>query len=1248
MLHARLLGRKADGYTMSGLIKRATKALRGSFRTTLRESEARTRGDRLRDAGDVSGAADAYREHLQTYNRDFPIWVQLGHMLKDSRRPLEADYAYGRALALRPRDVDLLTHYGSLKRSMGQQRQAAALFARAAEIKMSPDLITEMTAGDMREWLTDDHSRRAAAEAARGIADHLEGVELIESDGVIALGDGWFRFTTGDPWLKLRPTMRETSGPLAGLHLVIAAESENRPPVGRLYFDYGSGFDHNDSFDISSPEGDKRLDIVVAIAFPGMVKAIRWDPDDKTNVVRIERVAFLPSMDTEAALDQVRHAYPDEISVEDEVNAARVTLGRTSVKPRDAMGLTRFLASGMRTQALDYTFWRRRWIEPNRDDYARIAEMTAELPRRPTFSFVIPVYNTPLPLLQECLESMLNQTYQDFEICLADDRSPDPKVFETLERYARRDPRIKIARREHNGHISAASNTALALATGEFIVLVDHDDLIPDYALFVVAYYINQHPDAQILFSDEDKVTINGDQFQPYFKGSFDPYLMYGHNMVSHLGVYRRDLVEKIGGFRLGLEGSQDYDLLLRAWETAGDDAIVHIPHVLYHWRAIPGSTAVSADQKSYAIVAAGSAINGHFERTGAPLRSSEGFAPGCSGIIPTRESRTLISIIIPTRDHGDDLQACIESIRRSNDTDTEIIVIDNGSEDAASVAYLAKLEERGWAKVVRHDAPFNFSEINNIGAQHAAGDILCFLNNDTEVVSTNWLMRARALLDMPKVGMVGARLLYPDGSLQHFGLVTGMAGHQVAGSPHLGQPGEIPGYFGKARLMQQFGAVTAACMFVRAEVFTAVGGFETELRVAYNDVDLCLKVRKQGYKIVGDPDIVLIHKESKSRGSDENGERAARLNAEAAWMRAHWADMLDNDPFYSPNLSLERGDFVPANPPRVPMPWRLGRPRTRVEPDARVTPEPAPPPPPPWVELPVPPIGIVSRFDELPPEVSPEVLRRRYQDLAPFDDATLLQHYEVYGRSEGRQASDVAIGKNFLQMIDRDAKILEIGPYFTPEFVGPNVRYLDVFDAETLRAHALSANADPDGCPSEIHYTNGLKEAEGENFDLVFSSHAIEHQPDLVSHLIEVAAALKPGGLYWIVCPDKRYCFDHKRQASTIADVLDARGRTRNTRRAVIDQVVLSDHNDPVRHWRGDHDDVSALERERLQWALDHIEERGDAYIDVHAWHLTPDSFRKILRTLAELKLIPFRNYRVYDTPLNSHEFMAVLGRND
>jgi GT2 family glycosyltransferase len=534
----------------------------------------------------------------------------------------------------------------------------------------------------------------------------------------------------------------------------------------------------------------------------------------------------------------------------------------------------------------------------------------------------MPTYNTPLHLLRECIDSLLAQTYGDFEICVADDNSPNRDVVDLLEEYAVRDARVKYIARKHNGHISASSNTALSLATGDYIVLVDHDDLLPDYALFVLAYYINQHPDVDILFSDEDKVTVDGHRVQPYFKSDFNKFLMYGHNMVSHLGVYRRDILERAGGFRLGLEGSQDYDLLLRCYEMSSPDKMVHIPHILYHWRIIPGSTAMSADQKSYAVVAAQHAINGHFERQNIPLRSIDGFAPGCTGVRPSRSFDTSASIIIPTRNGLDILEPCVASILARDHDNVEIIIVDNGSDDPETLAYFETLGAQDNVRILHDPGDFNFSRINNMAASEAHGELLCFLNNDTEVVSKDWLNRARTFLSMDEVGMVGARLLFPDGTLQHFGIALGMGEHRVAGIPHLGMEARLPGYFGKARLLQEVSAVTAACMFLRKSDFEAVGGFDEELRVAYNDVDLCLKIRALGKVILADPDITLVHKESQTRGSDKHGERARRLDAEAKWMRERWAKELDNDPYYSPNIDLGRVDFAYSAKSRKTWPW--------------------------------------------------------------------------------------------------------------------------------------------------------------------------------------------------------------------------------------------------------------------------------------------------------------------------------------
>ncbi|WP_396595211.1 glycosyltransferase [Brevundimonas sp. R86498] len=904
---------------MKTWLRRLRRFARGRTNDKGRRTEHLDRADAARDRGDWVEAADHYALHLKERPRDFGIWVQQGHALKEGGRVAEADASYGRALSLQPYDVDLLLNYGHLKKLRLDLEGAAKLYAAAARLDPRGPAILELAAAPMAPFRTPAQERLLDTAAGAALAPLCSGLTLINSRNVIPLGDSRFEMTSSDPWLEFRLQTAFTDG-LAELTLEAASLRPGSRLDGRLYVDYGDGYSHVHAVDL--PEtADGR--VTVYLTAVEQIRTLRWDPDDKGNIIRFVGIGCRQGVDVEQAIARVRAAYPPEVELDKDFDRVRRILSTSRVMPEAAIEVSRILGSAGAGGAYDYPYWLRRWINPNRADYARIAEMTAAMTRRPTFSFVMPVYNPPIALLAECIDSMLAQTYPDFEICIADDRSPDPEVRDLLESYAARDARIKLALRPHNGHISAASNTALGLATGEFVVLMDHDDLVPDYCLFVVAHYLNRYPDAQVLYSDEDKVSVDGRRFDPYLKGEFDPFLMYGHNMVSHLGVYRRDLVERIGGFRLGLEGSQDYDLLLRAYEVCGAAAVVHIPHVLYHWRAIPGSTAVSADQKGYAIVAAQHAINGHFERTGLPLRSADGFAPGLSAVRRSRDFDTRVSIIIPTRDGLDVLRDCVRSILAFDHANTEVLIVDNGSEQPETLAYLKGLEAAGVARVIAWPHPFNFSEINNVAAREATGDILCFLNNDTEVRGPLWLARARTLLSIPDVGIVGARLLFPDGTLQHFGITLGMGAHRIAGTPHGGQAGDNPGYLGKARLLHQFGAVTAACLFIRRDVFEAVRGFDADFRVAYNDVDLCLRVRKAGFKVLADPDIVLTHKESKTRGSDLDGAGAERLAREAALMRERWADMLDHDPFYSPNLSLDRSDFALAHPPRVPMPWR-------------------------------------------------------------------------------------------------------------------------------------------------------------------------------------------------------------------------------------------------------------------------------------------------------------------------------------
>ena len=885
-------------------------------------SRFRIRGNQARDRQAWAEAVGEYRRHLLLIPEDGPIWIQLAHMLKENGQRHEALAAYAAALDLLPGDPDLLLHLGHAHLATGDtgngterlRESAAAGSAQARQDLMT--LFGESATGPTTTGIPADRK------LLDDLTQQADGLRAVNCSAVTLPAKDRLETLSHDPWIVFEWEEGACpASPMALLTIEAAPVDPDIQPVGQIYVDLGKGFSERDSTRFSFVDGKA----TILLLAPERIERLRFDPDEARNIFTLPKLTLAPLVGMDEVEHVVRRDAPADVDIDRLLELLRNAHTGDMSKPQlpsHALALGFDLGRAINFSH-DYGHWVAQNANPGPADYQRMQEMEAGFAIQPSFSFVMPTYNTPADLLRECLDSLCAQTYRNFEICIADDCSPDPEVVEVLEDYARADARVRYIRRPFNGHISAASNTALSLATGDYVVLVDHDDLIPDYALFVLAWYINRHPHADILYSDEDKVTATGQRVQPYFKSDFNKYLMYGHNMVSHLGVYRRSLVEQIGGFRLGLEGSQDYDLTLRCLEAAGPDSIVHIPHILYQWRIIPGSTAMSADQKSYAVIAAQNAINGHFERTGMPLRSIDGFAPGCTGVRPSRLFDTPVSIIIPTRNGLDLLQPCVESIFARDSGNVEVIIVDNGSDDPDTLAYFAELASRDDVRILRDPGEFNFSRINNMAAAEARGEILCFLNNDTEVLSADWLNRARAFLSLDEVGMVGARLLFPDGTLQHFGIALGMGEHRIAGIPHLGMDATLPGYFGKARLLQEVSAVTAACMFIRKSEFTAVGGFDEELRVAYNDVDLCLKIRALGKKILADPDITLIHKESRTRGSDKHGARAKRLDEEAGWMRRRWAQELDNDPYYSPNIDLGRVDFAYAATPRQPWPWQ-------------------------------------------------------------------------------------------------------------------------------------------------------------------------------------------------------------------------------------------------------------------------------------------------------------------------------------
>ena len=561
--------------------------------------------------------------------------------------------------------------------------------------------------------------------------------------------------------------------------------------------------------------------------------------------------------------------------------------------------------------ALDslYSLWLRENL-PQTSEIDWMPEIVESWEYKPLISIIVPVYNTPELLLQEMIQSVLDQIYPYWELCLADDASSEPHIRENLQKYAVQDERIKVIFRPENGHISAASNSALELATGEFISLLDHDDLLTPDALYEVVLLLNQHPEADMIYSDEDKMNEYGQLQDPFFKPDWCPDSFLSRMYVCHLGTYRRSIINEIGGFRLGYEGSQDYDLVLRLTEKTNN--IFHIPKVLYHWRIHSASAASGDHAKPYAYDAGVKALEDALIRRGTPgkvVRHSR--VSGAYTIRYDIQQYKRVSIIIPTRNLGTILDRCLQSIfEKSTYPNYEVILVDNGTDEVESLAVFEAWKQREPQRFQCHrfDIPFNYSRLNNYGVSKASGDYLLFLNNDTEVITADWIEAMVEQAQRPSIGAVGALLLYPDDTVQHAGVVLGIGG--VAGHSHKNFHKDDEGYVRQLICTSNYSAVTAACLMCRRQVYEQVAGFNETLKVAFNDIDFCLKIKKLGYNNIYLPQVCLYHYESKSRGAEDTVEKQQRFQQEQAQMLFRWGEIIVKDPCYSPHLSLETEDY--------------------------------------------------------------------------------------------------------------------------------------------------------------------------------------------------------------------------------------------------------------------------------------------------------------------------------------------------
>lgn len=559
------------------------------------------------------------------------------------------------------------------------------------------------------------------------------------------------------------------------------------------------------------------------------------------------------------------------------------------------------LTERMEEQTVDYAKWRE-------GDFLTDKERQDQKKRKwkqpVKISVLVPAYRTPESYLRQMIESVQAQTYENWELCIADGSGKEESLEKIVSQYAAKDSRIRYQLLDKNEGISGNTNAAIRMASGEYLAFFDHDDLLAEDALYEAARAIEEQK-AELIYTDEDKVRADlSEYFQPHFKPDYNPDLLCANNYICHLVVVKKELADRVGGLRKEFDGAQDHDFLLRITERT--DRIVHIPKVLYHWRIHKASTADNPASKLYAYQAGQKAISEHLKRLGLEAEVSQTKDFGFYRISYPVQGTPLVSIVIPNKDEKDTLKACLESIKEKTTYPSyEIVIVENNSQTSEIFEYYKEIDGKDGIRVVTWKESFNYSKINNFGFQYAEGDYVICLNNDITVITPSWIEEMLGYCQRPGTGIVGVRLYFPDDTIQHAGIIVGMGG--CAGSLFVGMNRKRTGYMHKAALVQDLSAVTAACMMVKREAFEAAGGFEESLAVAFNDVDFCLKVRRAGYLVVYNPYAELYHYESKTRGLEDSPEKQRRFQSEIEYMRCHWLDILKRgDPYYNRNFSLK------------------------------------------------------------------------------------------------------------------------------------------------------------------------------------------------------------------------------------------------------------------------------------------------------------------------------------------------------
>lgn len=556
------------------------------------------------------------------------------------------------------------------------------------------------------------------------------------------------------------------------------------------------------------------------------------------------------------------------------------------------------------TTDVDYGTWYQRHEAP---EEILKEQRETQLKYTPLISIVVPVYDTPIQYLEQMIESVRRQSYEKWELCIANASPMNAKVQATIEAYVRQDARIRVRKVMENQGIAQNTNEAIDMALGEYIGFLDHDDLLAADALFEIAAKLNENSELEMLYTDEDKVTEDLSQhIQPHFKPEFNLDLLRSNNYICHFCVIKRSLLIEVGGLREEFNGAQDYDLFLRCVEKAKE--IARIPRILYHWRTHRASTADNPSNKRYAYEAGKRAIEEHLKRCGEKAVVSCKKDLGFYRVKYELRENSLVSIIIPNKDHVEDLKQCLKAIQNTTYKNYEVIIVENNSVEEATFDYYRSIVSNQ-TKVITWEREFNYAAINNFGVKQARGEYLLFLNNDVSANNAAWMEEMLSNCQRKNVAVVGAKLYYPNNTIQHAGVILGIGG--VAGHAFLGLPKGFSGYMHKASLQQDLSAVTGACMMVKKTVFEEVDGFTEELAVAFNDIDFCLKVREKGHLVVFNPYVELLHDESRTRGAEDTEEKMRRFDSECTYMKLRWSEILQKgDPMYNPNLTLKKWDY--------------------------------------------------------------------------------------------------------------------------------------------------------------------------------------------------------------------------------------------------------------------------------------------------------------------------------------------------